>query len=105
MQSFTCNKGHDHTSVEMATTCDNVRARDRTISDIAIEIQKTWPNVNFAARPYLQAMKYISNLSDYYGQDDARGIVLYFLSNATAWRGDDARRIKAELKSMLSRKG
>lgn len=29
-----------------------------------------------------------------------RSIVLYFLSNATTWRGDDARRIKAELKKL-----
>jgi len=27
--------------------------------------------------------------------------VRYFLSNATTWRGDTARRIKAELKEML----
>ena len=28
-------------------------------------------------------------------------IVRYFLSNATTWRGEDARRIKAELKALL----
>ena len=33
--------------------------------------------------------------------DDGGSIVLYFLSNATTWRGEDARRIKAELKSLL----
>lgn len=40
-------------------------------------------------------------MDDKYGADDARGIVLYFLSNATAWRGPVARAVKAELKGML----
>jgi len=31
-------------------------------------------------------------------------IVRYFLSNATTWRGETARRIKAELKQMLKQK-
>jgi hypothetical protein len=46
----------------------------------------------------------LETLRDYYGADDARSIVLYFLSNATTWRGDDARRIKLELKSILDTK-
>ena len=33
--------------------------------------------------------------------DDARTVVLYFLSNSATWRGPDAKRIKAELKEML----
>jgi hypothetical protein len=33
--------------------------------------------------------------------DGAETIVRYFLSNASTWRGEDAKRIKAELKSML----
>jgi hypothetical protein len=37
-----------------------------------------------------------------YGADDARGIVMYFLANAGTWRGENARRIKAELKGMLN---
>jgi hypothetical protein len=32
--------------------------------------------------------------------DDANGIILYFLANASSWRGDTARRIKAELKNI-----
>lgn len=43
----------------------------------------------------------VDKMSDTYGDDDAKGIVAYFLSNATTWRGDDARRIKAELNAML----
>ena len=33
--------------------------------------------------------------------EDAESIVTYFLANATYWRGEDAKRIKTELKSMI----
>jgi hypothetical protein len=35
------------------------------------------------------------------GFDSARSVVLYFLSNASSWRGDVAKRVKAELKAHL----
>ena len=73
----------------------------RPLSVIAAEIHRTWPNVNYAAKPYLAAMRYMSSVNDAYGYEDGRGIVLYFLSNAGSWRGDDARRIKAELKALV----
>ncbi len=73
----------------------------RSLSDIAYEIRRVWPKVYFGAVPYLQAMTQLDSVHDNYGADDARGIVLYFLSNATTWRGADARRIKAELKALL----
>ena len=74
----------------------------RPTSAIAHEIRASWANVNFAARPYLNAMAYLDTLRDSYGYDDARGIVLRFLSNSSSWRGDDARALKSELRSMLS---
>ena len=73
----------------------------RKIKDIAVEIQKHWKNVNFAAKPYLSAMYYLQNVEDFYGHDSARSIIVYFLSNAGTWRGENARRIKKELKDML----
>ena len=73
----------------------------RSLSTIASEISTVWTNVNYGARPYLQAMLQLDRITDRYGFDDARSIVLYFLSNATGWRGPDAKRIKAELKAML----
>lgn len=73
----------------------------RTISEIAREIARTWPKVNFAAVPYLDAMKSLGTLAENYYQDTAESVVLYFLSNATTWRGEDARRIKAELNAMV----
>lgn len=74
---------------------------DRPLCAIAEEISQTWPNVNYAAEPYLRAMRSLVRVSDSYGYEDGRSVVLYFLSNASTWRGDDARRIKAELKALV----
>ena len=72
----------------------------RLIYVIAAEIEASWENVNYAARPYLDAMKELASIEDNYYLDSGRSVVLYFLANARSWRGDDARRIKAELKGM-----
>lgn len=76
----------------------------RTFAHIAIEIESKWKNINPYAKEYLNAMKMLftsdKNASYYY--DTAEMIVLYFLSNASGWRGEDARRIKAELKAMVA---
>jgi hypothetical protein len=74
---------------------------NRSLSVIAREIRADWPRPYFGAVPYLDAMASLSSVDDKYIYDDGRTIVRYFLSNASAWRGDTARRIKAELKAML----
>ena len=74
----------------------------RPLHTIAADIRRTWYKVNYAAAPYLQAMLTLDSIEDSYGYDSARGIVLRFLNNAKSWRGDDARRIKAELKGLAS---
>lgn len=76
----------------------------RPLSTIAKEIRQTWPNVNYAAKPYLSAMFSLETMDDKCGMDDARSVVAYFLSNAATWRGPDAKRVKAELKAMLAGK-
>jgi hypothetical protein len=72
-----------------------------TVSEIAREISADWANVNYAARPYLDAMSQLDSVRDKFGHDDGKSIVLYFLANAGAWRGDTARRIKSQLKAMI----
>jgi hypothetical protein len=72
----------------------------RPIYEIAQEIERKWLNVNYAARPYLDAMHTLSDIEDMYIMDSGKSVVLYFLANAGAFRGEDARRIKAELKSL-----
>lgn len=73
----------------------------RSLRVIAREIRDDWHNVNFAAAPYLDAMATLDTVADKYGYDDADDIVMYFLSNANTWRGETARRVKAELKTMV----
>ena len=72
----------------------------RQLREIARDIRTDWKKVKFAAKPYLDAMTSLGNISDRYGYDTGRTIVLYFLANAGAWRGETAKRIKAELKAM-----
>lgn len=77
-----------------------VVTEQRPLSIIASDIRQHWPNVYFGAVPYLDALSQLDSIdSDYYA-DSARSVVLYFLSNATTWRGEHARRIKAELKAL-----
>lgn len=73
----------------------------RELRVIAKEIKANWPKVYFGAVPYLQAMSQLGSIDDKFGCDNAEDIVRYFLCNANTWRGEVARRIKAELKAML----
>jgi hypothetical protein len=75
----------------------------RSLETIARDIRADWTNVNYAAKPYLDAMRSLGCVDDNFGYDDGRSIVLYFLSNASTWRGPVAKAIKLELKSMLAR--
>jgi hypothetical protein len=77
-------------------------AGPRPIHQIAREISKTWKNVHFAAKPYLQAMHSLDSASDNYYADPGHHVINYFLSNARTWRGPDAKRIKAELKAHVA---
>ena len=74
----------------------------RKISEIAREIKGDWKNVYFGAVPYLEAMLQLESVDDDYGYDSATSIELYFLGNASSWRGETAKRVKAELKLMVN---
>lgn len=74
----------------------------RPIYEIAREIRKDWKNVSPYAAPYLEAMFCLETINDRYIFDSGRSIVSYFLSNAGSWRGEVAKRVKAELKAMLA---
>jgi len=84
-------------------------AGHRPLRVIAEEIFRTWrPNpvtykggISYAALPYARSMLSLRDLSDVDFCDSARDIVLRFLGNAGTWKGEDARRIKAELRSIL----
>lgn len=88
-----------------------MKQNKRTFSVIAIEVLHLWktkygkdlPWSLKCALPYLEAMLECdtTNKDEAYYVETVESVVLYFLANITNWRGDDARRIKAELKSML----
>jgi hypothetical protein len=75
--------------------------KTRTLQAIASEISSDWDDPYFGARPYINAMSYLASVTDFYGADSGRSIVAYFLANAGTWRGETARRVKAELKAMV----
>ena len=73
----------------------------RPLHVIAREIKRVWPKPYFGAVPYIDAMLSMDSIHENYFYDSGDSVVRYFLANAGTWRGDDARRIKAELKGML----
>lgn len=81
----------------------------RKIYEIANDIEKEWNatsknGVYFGAVPYLQAMKSLSTIEDKYVLDSAETIILYFLSNASTFKGTKAKSLKEELKQILNSK-
>ena len=73
----------------------------RSISVIAADISRAWARPNYAAKPYLGAMLSLDSISGTYGADSAESVVIYFLCNASTFRGPQAKVLKAELKALL----
>ena len=77
----------------------------RPIYQIAADIKTEWSKVgkgvNFAAKPYLDAMLTLNKITDRYMFASADSIVRYFLCNASSFKGVRAQELKAELKSLL----
>ncbi len=71
------------------------------ICEIAEIIREDWHHISYSAAPYLDAMDELYTLDDVYGYDDAKSIILYFLSNAGHWKGALAREVKAHLRSIV----
>lgn len=88
-----------------------MKQNKRTFSAIAAEVMNLWrakygnnlPWSLKCALPYLQAMLECDTTDKdaAYYVETVESVVIYFLANVTNWRGDYAKRIKAELKSML----
>lgn len=79
----------------------------RPLTIIAMEIMDLWrvdppsPRTFRIARPYVEAMFSLNTCEDMYGLEYGDMIVAHALSNLGHWRGEDARRIKAELNQHL----
>jgi hypothetical protein len=68
-----------------------------TLQECCAAIRKDWKNINFAAKPYLEAMESLQNLSQNYGLDSGKSMSLYFRSNAATWKGEVAKAVKKRL--------
>ena len=74
---------------------------NRSISNIAYDIKKAWANPYFGAKPYLDAMTSLNSINDKFYEDSAKSVVMYFLANASTFRGNDAKVLKLELKNLM----
>lgn len=74
----------------------------RPLYAIAEDIERHWIKVAPYAKPYLVAMHSLGRVTDKYFLEDGRSIVLYFLSNASSFRGPEAKALKLELKALLT---
>lgn len=78
--------------------------QSRPLDVIAAEIREDWKKPYFGAVPYLSAMAELDSVDGAYYADSAASVVRYFLANAGTWRGETARRVKAELNKMVKGK-
>ncbi len=76
-----------------------------SLSSIADTIQrdhdKQGKTVNFAAKPYLSAMRTLYDMKSTYITETADSIVNYLLSNLGQWRGEVAKIVKDELRARV----
>ena len=85
-------------------TIDTGRCEPRPLYVIAREIVRDpacSPTILRTAEPYVGAMMTMISIDEKYGADPGDMIVRYALDNLKQWRGETARRVKAELRSML----
>lgn len=77
----------------------------RTPAEIFAEVQRDWKKPYYGAKPYMEALAQLGSWDSAYYADEARGLGLYFLANAGTWRGEVARRVKAEIKAACEQGG
>ena len=82
---------------------DQLELASRNIAGIARLIRANWPKPKYSAVPYINAMLQIESVDGMFGADTSRDVVTRFLINASGWRGEAAREIKAELKRRIKR--
>lgn len=81
----------------------------RPVNKIAAEIDTLLRDIEFKhnplwvrkCRPYVAAMLQLRSFKEYYGIDAGSDIGMRFLQSASPWRGDDARRIKDEIRNQV----
>lgn len=74
------------------------------MDSIARAKHKYWRNMFPYLVPYAHAMLTLNTVNDKYILDSGYEIVCRFIANAATWKGETARRIKAELRKMVGLK-
>lgn len=72
----------------------------RPLFKIAADIFNHWPTIA-AQEAYISPLLYLTSIEDNYYLDTARSVVEYALCNMTTFKGENARRIKKELNTIL----
>jgi len=73
----------------------------RPLHVIAKEIRTDWKPMSPHANAHLEAFDNATSIDEVYYCDSVKSEVCYFLANASTWKGETAKRVKAELKAML----
>ena len=73
----------------------------RPLREIAAEITADWTAYHDHAQPYIDALSKMHNATDRFGLGTGSNAIQGFLINAQTWRGEVARRVKAELRAIL----
>ena len=76
-----------------------------SIRQLAMVVEQSWVKMSPHAKPYVAAMRQLESIRDKFVFDDGESVVRYFLVNATTWRGETARKVKAELNRRLKEVG
>lgn len=71
---------------------------DTALRDLKRNTRQSWI---VHLQPYVNAMLEMNSFEDWYGIDRGVDVGLRFLSNAAPWRGEQARRIKAEINQLV----
>lgn len=72
------------------------------MQDILQSNASSWPaEQRYKAQPWLNTLAHLDTVDQTYYSISGAEIVRHFLSNASSWRGETARRIKAELGGLL----
>lgn len=74
----------------------------RALREIALEIASDWKRIKHAgAREALECMKEMGQVTEpFYAESNGYSVITAFLGGAVGWRGEVARRIKKELRTM-----
>ncbi len=76
-------------------------SKHRPLYEIANEIRENWANVSIYAAPYIDAFGTADQITEIYIIGDHHSSILGFMCNCGGWRGEVARKVKKELRSIL----